>query len=87
LGLVFLVIASLASAFLINPLCVLLKQPESAAVPYYVLIPGIIGAILCVIERRPQGLCLFVCMFVYVCLFMFVCFDYHLFLFDFLFVL
>jgi hypothetical protein len=54
LGLIFLVVASLASSFLINPMCLLFNQPLSAVIPPWILALGIIGAILCVIERQPQ---------------------------------
>jgi len=53
LGLVFLVIASLASSFLINPTLYIIGQPTSSNIPWYVMTLGIIGALFCVIERKP----------------------------------
>jgi len=54
LGLIFLVTASLASTFLLNPINLILDQPTDAPLPASVLVPGIIGALLCVIEKREK---------------------------------
>jgi len=51
LGLVFLVIASLSSTFLINPLNIIFDQPTDKPLPPVVLLLGIAGAFLCVIEK------------------------------------
>jgi hypothetical protein len=65
LGLVFLVIASLCSTFLIPPLELLLRkflkelitksgEPPDQTLPAVVLVLGIIGALFCVIEKQPS---------------------------------
>jgi len=54
LGLIFLVMASLTSTFIIRPLDYIMEQPRDQEIPPVVLVLGIIGALLCVIERKPK---------------------------------
>eukprot|EP01116_Phalansterium_solitarium_P008504 TRINITY_DN22412_c0_g1_i1.p1 TRINITY_DN22412_c0_g1~~TRINITY_DN22412_c0_g1_i1.p1 ORF type:complete len:461 (+),score=88.70 TRINITY_DN22412_c0_g1_i1:105-1385(+) len=55
LGLVFLVMAALTSTFLIAPINLILGQPLDQPLPPVVLALGIVGAVLCVIERKAPA--------------------------------
>eukprot|EP01105_Mastigella_eilhardi_P006479 TRINITY_DN18038_c0_g1_i1.p1 TRINITY_DN18038_c0_g1~~TRINITY_DN18038_c0_g1_i1.p1 ORF type:complete len:468 (-),score=128.67 TRINITY_DN18038_c0_g1_i1:41-1414(-) len=51
LGLLFLVLANLASSFLVNPIMYIFDLPVSSNVPAAVYVMGIFGALLCTIEK------------------------------------
>ena len=56
LGVVLIVMAALTSSFLITPLQHLFRVPVSDAVQPGAVVLGIIGAVLCVLERNPKPL-------------------------------
>ncbi|KAH3760312.1 hypothetical protein Pelo_7867 [Pelomyxa schiedti] len=51
LGLLFLVLANLASSFLVNPIMYLFNLPVTSTIPASVYCLGIVGALLCTIEK------------------------------------
>jgi hypothetical protein len=54
LGLLLLVMASLSSAFIISPLQTWLHIGTTGSIPVAVIIMGIAGALMCVVERNPK---------------------------------
>jgi len=55
LGLILLVLASLSSSFLIDPLQTLFKLPGTRPTPPLIISLGIIGSFLCVVERPMKA--------------------------------
>ena len=55
LGLVLIVMAALSSAFLINPIGSLFGLQGAKAVPIYVILVGVLGAALTVLEKEVRG--------------------------------
>eukprot|EP01112_Ceratiomyxa_fruticulosa_P014922 TRINITY_DN432_c0_g2_i1.p1 TRINITY_DN432_c0_g2~~TRINITY_DN432_c0_g2_i1.p1 ORF type:complete len:460 (+),score=47.24 TRINITY_DN432_c0_g2_i1:215-1594(+) len=53
LGLVFLVLASLTSTFLINPFNIIFREPINQPIPPLIYVLGIVGCIFCVVEKEP----------------------------------
>eukprot|EP00760_Papus_ankaliazontas_P008166 PhM_4_TR13681/c0_g1_i1/m.75395 len=54
LGLLLLVMASLSSSFIIAPLQKWLDVGKTGHIPPLVIVFGIVGAVLCIIEREPK---------------------------------